>query len=592
MTWVLRFCVAAAFVVLLAGQHHACAQQAQSSDWRSDWELADGLNMTIDTQGYQFPVQVVFVPNPGIGPKDPLYFVVEIKGNIKVVTNDRTVETFAANFLPIPQGQSFIPAGAAAMCLDPKNGYVFATFAFVDNTLNYRNGMVRFTSKPGQFGLKAEKADFFMSLFKDEVSATSHQIGPCAVKDDQIYVAVGYGNDRSVSQNLHTTLGKILRMTVDFASLPDNPFYKDDGKATAEDYIWAYGFRNVFGLHFVRGRLFATENGGGVDRFNEIVKGDNYLWEGTDWSMGSRAAQLFSPSIGIVHLDYVPPDSRVFPDAYRGRFVAPTSGIPNAVGPSTRGSRSVLMWDYDFSNSRMASPPRPIVQYRGRGMQLPVSAALGPDGLYFISLLPNSAGSTPVYKITYDPAANYPHRLGADQTPQALINEFQCRQCHRVGSSGGGTAGPPLEASLIPKLTERLNSPAYEAQVAELDKLETQPFASYREARREVLAAKGEERVRRWLPIYLREPKFDNPNVGMPAVGLNETQAGILARYLRESTTARVQELGWFNRMRFAASRGIPDLRYRHLVFSFVLGIVVAFVSIYGFRAWSRRRAR
>jgi len=150
--------------------------------------------------------------------------------------------------------------------------------------------MVRLKTKPGTFGLEAEETELFLDLFADERSEASHQIGPCQVKDGHIYVSVGYGDDTSQAQNLHSTLGSILRMTPDFKPLADNPFYTDDGEVTAIDYIWAYGFRNPFGLKTVGDRLFATDNGGDIDRFDEIEKGENYMWSGNDWGTGARAA--------------------------------------------------------------------------------------------------------------------------------------------------------------------------------------------------------------------------------------------------------------------------------------------------------------
>ena len=581
--------VAAAALVLAGGD--ALGQQAGGDefDWRSDWELGDGLTMETDTQGYNFPAQIVFVPDPGPDPKDPLYFVVELKGNVRVVTNDRTVRTFAADFLPNPQGESFIPAGAAGICLDPKNGYVFATFAYLNDAHVYRNGIVRFKTEPGRFGLEAGKTEFFLDLFKDELSAATHQIGPCQVKDDQLYVTVGFGEDRSQSQNLNSTLGSILRMTLDFAPLEDNPFYQDDGHNTAIDYIWAYGFRNPFGLKFVGDRLFATENGGSVDRFNEIEKGENYLWDGTDWGMGARAAQLFFPAIGIVHLDFIPESNELFPQDYRGRFVAAAAGAPGTIGPGVRGNRSVLILDYDFEKRRMARAPKQILKFRGEGTQVPVAVALGPDALYFVHLLPNQAGVTPVYKIRYDPTAGYPYRLGASQSPQALVNYYQCRQCHEIQGQGG-KAGPAIDATLVPRLAERLNAPAYEARVAEVDEFDNEPFVSYREARKDILSVAGEERVRRWLPVYLREPKFDNPDVEMPTLGLSETQAKLIAEYLVESTVGKPQEIGPMDRLRFAVARLIPELRYRHMAFAFVLGGIATTVFLLALYAVVRRR--
>lgn len=583
--------IAPAALVLIAGD--ALAQQTDQSafDWRSDWELADGLTMEIDSRGYNFPAQLVFVPDPGPNPQDPLYFVVELKGKVKVVTNDRTVYTFAEDFIPNPQGKSFIPAGMAGVCLDPENGYVFVTFAFVDDTQIYRNGMARFATQPGRFGLKAEAVKLFLDLFKAEVSGTDHQIGPCQVKGDHVYVTVGFGFDPSQSQNLHTTLGSIIRMTLDFEPVEDNPYYEDDGQSTAIDYIWAYGFRNPFGLKLVGDRLFATENGGHVDRFNEIEKGENYLWDGTDWGIGARAAQLFYPSIGIVHLDFIPEGNELFPQDYRGRFVAAAGGAPGAIGPGARGNRSVLIWEFDFEKRRMAGPPKQILKFRGEGTQLPVAVALGPDGLYFLPLFPNQTGATPVYKIRYDPAAGYPYRLGASQSPQALVNRYGCRQCHEIQGQGG-KVGPPLDATLIPRLTERLNAPAYEARVAEVDAFANEPFVGYREARKDILSATGEERVRRWLPVYLREPKFDNPDAAMPAQGLSESHAKAIAQYLVETTVAKPQELGLMDRLRFAVARLVPELRYRHLAFAFVLGAMATTAVLAGAYAYFRRRAR
>ncbi|HJX88208.1 MAG TPA: hypothetical protein VJ277_11660, partial [Gemmatimonadales bacterium] len=72
-------------------------QQPADGDYRSDWALAEGFTLRRDAQGFRFPTAIAFVPRPGPGPKDPLYFVTEIGGTIKVVTNDRTVSNFAVD---------------------------------------------------------------------------------------------------------------------------------------------------------------------------------------------------------------------------------------------------------------------------------------------------------------------------------------------------------------------------------------------------------------------------------------------------------------------------------------------------------------
>lgn len=549
----------------------AHSQDEKPQDWRTEWELAEGLNIEIDSQGFALPAHIVFVPEPGKGPKDPLYFIIELKGTIKVVTNDRSVHTFAENFLPTPQGESFVATGATNICLDPVNGYVFASFAYQDKTLIYRNGMARFSTKPGEFGLRAEKTDLFLDLFKDEVSDTSHQIGPCAVKDDHLYVMVGYGRDRTQSQNLHTTLGSIIRMTRDFEPVDDNPFFTDDGQTTAIDYIWAYGFRNPYGIKFVGDRLFATENGGGADRFNEIEAGENYLYDGTDWGIGARAAQAFVPAIGIVDLEFIPESSSLFPENLRGRFVAAAAGAPGTKGEGELGTRSVVLWNYDLDDRRMTEVPRVIVRYRGKGPQIPVSVTLGPDGLYFAALFPNPDGTTPIYKITYDPEAGYPYRLGQNQSPQALINKFGCRQCHIINRRGG-KFGPPIDETLSSKLEARLSSPDYAAQVEKMNRIEHKPYVDFREARDAIIAVEGQDRVRRWLPVYLREPRFDNPDVQMPALGLSPAEADIIAEYLLKTAAAPVAEQSLLNTLRATALSRVPELRYRHVAMAFLVG--------------------
>ena len=64
-------------------------------DWREFWEVQPGFDISIDSEGFEFPSSIAFVPNPGTLPKDPLYFVTELRGRVKVITNDRSVLTFA-----------------------------------------------------------------------------------------------------------------------------------------------------------------------------------------------------------------------------------------------------------------------------------------------------------------------------------------------------------------------------------------------------------------------------------------------------------------------------------------------------------------
>ncbi len=106
-------------------------------------------------------------------------------------------------------------AGLAGLCLEPRHGYVFATFAYADSTGVLRNGMARFETRPGRFALTPISKVLFTSPFDADVAAISHQIGPCQATAGGVYVSVGDGEEPKRSRDLQSTLGKVLRLTFD-----------------------------------------------------------------------------------------------------------------------------------------------------------------------------------------------------------------------------------------------------------------------------------------------------------------------------------------------------------------------------------------
>ena len=44
-------------------------QTAWASDFRDDWSLEKGFTLEVDTQGYELPTAIAFVPEPGRLPK-------------------------------------------------------------------------------------------------------------------------------------------------------------------------------------------------------------------------------------------------------------------------------------------------------------------------------------------------------------------------------------------------------------------------------------------------------------------------------------------------------------------------------------------
>ncbi|QEC53545.1 glucose/arabinose dehydrogenase [Anseongella ginsenosidimutans] len=83
---------------------------------------------------------------------------------------------------------------------------------------------------------------------------------------------------RPQSQDLNSSLGKVIRITPDGQPAPGNPFEnRDDARAE----IYSYGHRNVQGLAFhpETGDLWEAEFGPrGGDEINRVAPGKNYGW--------------------------------------------------------------------------------------------------------------------------------------------------------------------------------------------------------------------------------------------------------------------------------------------------------------------------
>lgn len=521
---VLTLCLFCCFSVKAAAQ----------DSWRMDWVTTNGFSLEIDTEGYDLPSAIAFVPNPGPGPKDPLYFVTELRGKIKVVTNDRSIYIFAENFFQlvprreIPDENGEI--GMAAITLEPTHGYVFVSFAYQDKNKIYRNSIVRFSSQPVVFGNKATSSLSFADIFDSDTTSTHHFIGGMAIHDGALWVSVGDGYQPTKAQNLGTTSGKILRMTLDGNPMHDNPFYQDNDVNNPRNFVWALGVRNCFGLATVDGRLFAAENGVAIDRFFEVQRGENYKWDGTDWSIGMNVPMVFAPSVAPVQMAWLPQDSHVFPKEFREAFYVAFAGARTP-------TRGIATLRYDFKRSRMASRPDQLLRYIGENdAQMPVGVAFGKDGLYVVPILPirhDKDAKGAVLRIRYDPTNVLALTPGGIETPQAIMWRAACVHCHSYDSKVDYLLGPSLDdETLVPRILSRLNSEEYRERLREIEALDVKPYISYRNARREVMSANGIERARLWIKYRIMDPQFDQTNPVMPNLGLNEIDAGKIADYL------------------------------------------------------------
>jgi len=525
------FVIAIIVGAVLAIAPYGPGLSSQGFDWESDWALQKGFTIAVDAQGFEFPTSIAFVPNPATGPKDPLYFVTELQGRVKVVTNDRSVFTFVEDLFQLGPGQETSErAGLAAICLSGKHGHVFVTFVSPDSDNILRNRIVRLESEPETFSLTPTAQTTLVPLLESFRSTTEHQIGGCQVADEMLYVGVGDGSQTQQSQQLDSLLGKILRMTLDGEPDEQNPFFAVDDPTKVANYVWASGLRNPFGLKFSRGQLFVADNGPAVDRFLGVTEGENYLWDGSDFSIGANADAVLFPGKGVAQLDYYPQGADLFPARFRNSFFLTVTGSPSQ---KLQGVPAILAVPYDFAQSRVISVPQALMRYRGGGVQVVAGLGFGPDGLYFLPMLPDQGGTSPVLKLQYNPTVEFPYLLETEANPIVLLNTHGCFACHTLNNNDGGTVGPVLDRDfLVPTVATRLNSEEYIDSVKALDQLDQEPFASFRDARQAVQQAQGIEKVRLWLEYRIQEPRFDDPTAQMPDLGISQEQARIISNFL------------------------------------------------------------
>jgi glucose/arabinose dehydrogenase len=561
-------------------------------DWRSDWELPAGFSLKIDTEGFEFPTAIAFVPNPGPDPKSPLYFVTELRGKVKVVTRDRSIHTFAENFfhlrpdieLPNPDAEM----GMAGIALEPRHGYVFVSFAYQDANKVLRNSLVRFESQPGTFAVKAGRATSFGHLFRNDISRVTHQIGAIIIDGDAMFVSVGDGGQHFKSHDMESTLGKVLRMTFDGAPATDNPFYDDAETNSLRNYVWASGLRNPFGLCLANGRLFASENGFEIDRFLEIRRGANYGWDGTDWSIGMNVPAVFNPTVAPVHLIWLPPDNKLFPPEHRSKFYVAFAG-----GRSLNAGLVTL--DYNFQQSRLNTRPNQFLLHTAeRKRELdPAGVAIGPDGIYVAALYPvrkDKGARGAILRITHEPENLFARTLSEDDHAHLLMTRKGCYSCHGQKPNDLNVAPPLDRQTLVPRILDRLASPDYRKTVAELDRLDTEPFKSHRTARAAVLKAHNAEQAALWIKLRILEPMFDRQASAMPNLGLTEIEARQISDYLVRRNVGDVGVTGFFKSLAHPLTVGPP--KRRHLIGAACIGFGLAIGMLLPWRAYRRLSAR
>lgn len=304
--------------------------------------------------GLSIPWAITFAPDGRI-------FLTERPGTIRVIENGRLRAE------PLADLRSAVAhvgeGGLLGLALDPafaENHHLYVYYTYRDAQGRIWNRVVRLTERGGR---AADETILLDGIPGAQIHDGGRlKFGP----DGKLYISTGDAAQPSLSQDLNSLAGKILRINADGSIPAANPFPGSP--------VYSYGHRNPQGLawHPTSGDLFISEHGPtGFDEVNVIRPGGNYGWPTVRGIAGderfSDPISDFSPAVAPSGATFY--DGDRFP-CWRGVFffatlrgnhlhrLALTAAEPYRVGESER------LLDGDFGRLR--------------------DVAVGPDGFLYV----------------------------------------------------------------------------------------------------------------------------------------------------------------------------------------------------------------
>lgn len=322
--------------------------------------------------GLDWPIALGFATDGRI------FFAERNSGRIRIIENDILLpEPYYTLTATITGGERGL-LGLALHPDFPLTPFVYAYHSFDDGASGTRYNRVVRLSGSGNTG------SFDRTLVGPIPMNTNHNGGILGFgPDDKLYVTTGDAGPPSNGQDLSTPAGKILRVNDDGTAPQDNPFF---GSPTADDRIFTYGHRNVFGLAFhpTTGRVFVTENGPTCnDEVNLLVAGRNFGWGPSQTCGSPPSAPLNTNRDG---------PSPILPIWHAGPpMVVPTNAAvyDGPLFPQYRGD--LIMGDAGMNFLRrldLAPPSYDAVQGESVILEAPsfiLDVEIGPDGAIWLT---------------------------------------------------------------------------------------------------------------------------------------------------------------------------------------------------------------
>lgn len=215
------------------------------------------LQTSVIASGLIQPWEIIF------GPDEQLW-ITEKSGKISKV-NPVTKQIIP--LITINDVVSNGEGGLLGMVLHPN--FETSPFVYVVYNYNASNGykekVVRYTSVNNTLSNPTV-------IIQDIAASSIHNGSRLLISaDNKLLMTTGDAANTSLSQNMNSLSGKILRLNLDGSVPNDNPF--------AGSYIYTLGHRNSQGLAFVGNKLFSSEHGPSTDdEVNLIEPGRNYGW--------------------------------------------------------------------------------------------------------------------------------------------------------------------------------------------------------------------------------------------------------------------------------------------------------------------------
>ncbi len=220
------------------------------------------------------------------GPDDFLW-VTERNGKISRIHPDTGEQQEVLTISNVAQVQE---SGLLGMVHHPNfdtNPYIYVVYTY-NGSSGLLERLVRFTFANNTLSDE--------TVLLDQIPANSVHNGSrlLITPDLHLLMTTGDAGNTSLSQNMNSLAGKILRLNLDGTIPADNPF--------TGSYIYSLGHRNPQGLTFhPNGNIYSSEHGpNSDDEINRIVSGKNYGWPEVKGIIDTPSEQTFAAGKEVI----------------------------------------------------------------------------------------------------------------------------------------------------------------------------------------------------------------------------------------------------------------------------------------------------